>query len=166
MIRTFPKIIEFFTFKLEWNTQIRILSGALKAIAAILWLHSPLFLMYLMWGAKASWTSTQVRFCGYTHLYFWCIWCEEPKLAELVHRYDSVATLTFTFDVFDVRIQTSWTSTQVRFCGYTNLYFWCVWCEEPKLAEQNQGHIPGSEIHNGLKLNIVLENVFDKYLFL
>ena len=30
MIRTFPKIIEFFTFKLEWNTQIRILSGALK----------------------------------------------------------------------------------------------------------------------------------------
>ena len=29
MIRTFPKIIEFFTFKLEWNTQIRILSGAL-----------------------------------------------------------------------------------------------------------------------------------------
>ena len=30
MIRTFPKIIEFFTFKLEWNTQIRILSGALS----------------------------------------------------------------------------------------------------------------------------------------
>ena len=29
MIRTFPKIIEFFTFKLEWNTQIRIFSGAL-----------------------------------------------------------------------------------------------------------------------------------------
>ena len=59
----------------------------------------------------------------------------------------------------------SWTSTQVRFCGYTNLYFWCDWCEEPKLAEQNQGHIPGSEIHNGLKLNIVLENVLWSIFF-
>ena len=32
MIRTLPKIIEFFTFKLEWNTQIRILSGALELL--------------------------------------------------------------------------------------------------------------------------------------
>ena len=30
MIRTFPKIIGFLTFKLEWNTQIRILSVLLR----------------------------------------------------------------------------------------------------------------------------------------
>ena len=41
MIRTFPKIIEFFTFKLEWNTQIRILSGALP-ICKIPWLFPDL----------------------------------------------------------------------------------------------------------------------------